>query len=82
MQERTAELLQTNEQLKREIEDRKRIEQELRESETRYRLLINNMPSIVYRGYKDWSVDFMDEKVRSLTGYSMEEVQLSEKEVV
>ena len=73
VQERTAELLQTNEQLKREIEDRKRIEQELRESETRYRLLINNMPSIVYRGYKDWSVDFMDEKVRSLTGYSMEE---------
>jgi PAS domain S-box-containing protein len=73
VQERTAELLQTNEQLKREIEDRKRIEQELRESETRYRLLINNIPSIVYRGYKDWSVDFMDEKVRSLTGYSMEE---------
>jgi two-component system sensor histidine kinase HydH len=73
VQERTAELLQTNEQLKREIEDRKRIEQELRESETRYRLLINNMPSIVYRGYKDWSVDFMDEKVKALTGYGMEE---------
>lgn len=79
VQERTAELLQTNEQLKREIEDRKRIEQELRESETRYRLLINNMPSIVYRGYKDWSVDFMDEKVRSLTGYGMEEFNSREK---
>jgi PAS domain S-box-containing protein len=72
VRERTAELLHTNEQLKREIEDRKRIEQELRESETRYRLLINTMPSIVYRGYKDWSVDFMDEKVKLLTGYSME----------
>ena len=79
VQERTAELLQTNEQLKREIEDRKRIELELRESETRYRLLINNMPSIVYRGYKDWSVDFMDEKVRSLTGYSMEEFNSRKK---
>ncbi len=79
VQERTAELLQTNEQLKREIEDRKRIEQELRESETRYRLLINNVPSIVYRGYKDWSVDFMDEKVRSLTGYSMEEFNSRKK---
>ncbi len=79
VQERTAELLQTNEQLKREIEDRKRIEQELRESETRYRLLINNMPSIVYRGYKDWSVDFMDEKVKSLTGYSMEEFNSRKK---
>ncbi|UCE84072.1 MAG: PAS domain S-box protein [Deltaproteobacteria bacterium] len=73
VQERTAELLQTNEQLKREIEDRKRAEEELRESETRYRLLINNIPSIVYRGYKDWSVDFMDEKIRLLTGYGMEE---------
>ena len=59
MRERTAELMTTNEQLKREIEDRKKVEQELRESETRYRLLINNVPSIVYRGYKDWSVDFM-----------------------
>jgi PAS domain S-box-containing protein len=79
VQERTAELLQTNEQLKREIEDRKRIEQELRESETRYRLLINNMPSIVYRGYKDWSVDFMDEKVKLLTGYGMEEFNSRQK---
>ena len=79
VQERTAELLQTNEQLKREIEDRKRIEQELRESETRYRLLINNMPSIVYRGYKDWSVDFMDEKVKLLTGYGMEEFNSRKK---
>jgi two-component system sensor histidine kinase HydH len=79
VQERTAELLQTNEQLKREIEDRKRIEQELRESETRYRLLINNMPSIVYRGYKDWSVDFMDEKVKALTGYGMEEFNSRQK---
>jgi two-component system sensor histidine kinase HydH len=79
VQERTAELLQTNEQLKREIEDRKRIEQELRESETRYRLLINNMPSIVYRGYKDWSVDFMDEKIKLLTGYGMEEFNSRKK---
>lgn len=79
VQERTAELLKTNEQLKREIEDRKRMEAELRESETRYRLLINNIPSIVYRGYKDWSVDFMDEKIRLLTGYRMEEFNSRER---
>ncbi len=79
VQERTAELMSTNEQLKREIEDRKKVEKELRESETRYRLLINNVPSIVYRGYKDWSVDFMDEKVKSLTGYGMEEFNSREK---
>ncbi|UCG21362.1 MAG: PAS domain S-box protein [Deltaproteobacteria bacterium] len=73
VQERTAELLSTNEQLKREIEDRKRVEEDLRQSETRYRHLINSIPSIVYRGYQDWTVDFMDEKVKLLTGFSMEE---------
>jgi len=73
VQERTADLLATNKLLVREIEDRKRAEEELRESETRYKMLINTIPSIVYRGYKDWAVDFLDEKIESLTGYAMEE---------
>lgn len=73
VQERTAELLSTNDQLKREIEDRKRVEEDLRKSETRYRHLINSIPSIVYRGYQDWSVDFIDEKIQLLTGFSKEE---------
>jgi PAS domain S-box-containing protein len=79
VQERTAELLSTNEQLKHEIEDRKRVEEELRQSETRYRHLINTIPSIVYRGYHDWSVDFMDDKIELLTGFSMEEFNSREK---
>jgi PAS domain S-box-containing protein len=79
VQERTAELLSANEQLKREIEDRKRVEEELRRSETRYRHLINSIPSIVYRGYQDWSVDFMDEKIKLLTGFSMEEFNSRKK---
>ena len=79
VRERTAELLSTNEQLKHEIEDRKRIEAELRESETRYRHLINTIPSIVYRGYHDWSVDFMDDKIELLTGFTMEEFNSRKK---
>jgi len=79
VRERTFELLSTNEQLKREIEDRKRVEAELRESETRYRHLINSIPSIVYRGYEDWSVDFLDEKIELLTGFSMEEFNSRKK---
>lgn len=79
VQERTADLLKTNKVLIREIEERKRAEEELRESETRYRLLIDNLPSIVYRGYRDWSVDFMDEKIKTLTGYSMEEFNSRQK---
>jgi len=37
------------------------------------RLLLTNLPSIVYRGFKDWSVEFTDNKVEALTGYSRDE---------
>jgi PAS domain S-box-containing protein len=79
VQERTAELALANQQLKREIEERKQAEEALRESEAKYRLLIDNLPSVVYRGYADWSVEFMDKKVESVTGYTMEEFNSRQK---
>jgi PAS domain S-box-containing protein len=57
----------------RDVTARKRGEKYLRQSEQKYRLLVENLPSIVYRGYKDWSADFVDEKIEALTGYSMNE---------
>jgi PAS domain S-box-containing protein len=63
----------------RDVTEQKRAEAALRESEAKYRLLIDNLPSIVYRGYKDWSVDFMDQKIKSLTGYAMEEFNSRQK---
>jgi PAS domain S-box-containing protein len=49
------------------------VEEALRESEEKYRLLVDTMPSIVYKGYKDWSVEFLDEKIEVLTGHRMKE---------
>jgi len=41
----------------------------LEESERSYRLLMNNIPNIVFKGYEDGSVDFYDDKIEKLTGY-------------
>jgi PAS domain S-box-containing protein len=73
VKERTSELLMANEQLQREIEERKRAEEKISKAEEKYRLLVENLPSIVYKGYKDWSVEFFDNKVESLMGYSVDD---------
>jgi PAS domain S-box-containing protein len=73
VQERTAKLLQANEQLQREIDERLRAEEEIGRAEEEYRLLVQNLPSVVYKGYKDWSVEFFDEKVKTLMGYSADD---------
>jgi two-component system sensor histidine kinase UhpB len=59
-----------------EAEDRQerwRAVQALRESEQNYRLLAKSIPAVVFKGYLDWSIDFLDDKVQELTGYSKEE---------
>ncbi|MEE8553681.1 MAG: PAS domain-containing protein, partial [Desulfobacterales bacterium] len=56
-----------------DITDRKRTEEMLRESEAKYRLLIKNLPSVVYKGYKDWSVEFIGRKLEMLMGYDVDE---------
>lgn len=48
-------------------------EEALQRSETKFRLLLKNLPSVVYRGYIDGSVEFFDNKIELLTGYSADE---------
>ncbi len=68
------ELKQEVKALKKESEIRKNIEKALRKSEEKYKLLLKSLPSIVYKGYKDWSVEFFDEKIERLTGVKVDKI--------
>ena len=66
-------LKQRVKKLEKEAAKLKQAERALQESERKYRLLVNNLPGVVYKGYKDWCVGFFDRKVELLTGYDVDE---------
>ncbi len=66
---RTEKLQELNAKLRKEISARINSQKVLQESEEKYRLLISNIPGFVYKGYKGWSVDFIDNKFGKLSGY-------------
>ena len=67
------ELEQKINKLEKKVETFSKVDEILAESETKSQLLLKNLPGFVYKGFKDWSVEFTDNKVGVLTGYSSEE---------
>jgi len=64
--------------LEKEKLNRMAAEKAFQQSEEKYRLLVNNLPSIVYKGYPDWSVEFFDSKIEKITGYNAEKFNSKE----
>lgn len=45
----------------------------LQESEENFRVTVKTIPSVLFKGYADWSVDFFDDKFEQATGYAQED---------
>lgn len=67
------ELSQQIKALEKESVRRMRLETTLKESEEKYKLLIKNLPCVVYKGFKDFSVEFFDNKIELFSGYNADE---------
>jgi PAS domain S-box-containing protein len=60
VKERTAELMKVNKELKREIVERQRSNEALRESEERYRTLVEDTPALICRFLADGTLSFVN----------------------
>ena len=71
--ERTLELVSANVALKREMAIRKRFEDKLRESEERYRSLVQNSSTGIYI-FQDGKFVFANDRIEEITGYQIQEI--------
>ncbi len=58
----------------RDVSERERLERELRESEERYRFLVQNAPDLVWSVGPDARLTFLSDAVERLTGFRPEEL--------
>jgi len=73
VRDRTNELWQTNKNLRQEIIERQHAEDAMRESEEKYRLLVDNAETAIFIA-QDAVIKFPNPKTMELTGYSAREL--------
>jgi diguanylate cyclase (GGDEF)-like protein/PAS domain S-box-containing protein len=56
-----------------DITEQKILEEKLVQAEKEFRIVMDNIPAILFRGGLDGSIDTFDEKIETLTGYPKEE---------
>ncbi|MEJ2717854.1 MAG: ATP-binding protein [Deltaproteobacteria bacterium] len=74
VQERTAELVTVNEDLKREIAERKRVEEWLRDSERRYRSLVDEVPDIIFILDREGRFTYVNTQIEALLGCAVKDI--------
>ena len=74
VKQRTAELAEANQELRREIADRQNAEIALRQSEAKYRDLVENMTEIVYAVDREGKVTYVSPSIETSLGYPPAEV--------
>jgi PAS domain S-box-containing protein len=73
--ERTAGLAAANEELKKEIADRRRAEEALQASERKLSLVVNTIPALAWSARPDGSADFFNQHYLAYVGLSLEELR-------
>ncbi len=53
-----------------DVTDRKSLEQSLHKAEQDFRIVVDNIPAVTFKGYVDGTIDLFDRKVEALIGYA------------